>query len=330
MRNDSVIQFFDTACQAFKEGLFPEAVDALERTLEIDVAFPGASSALQCAAFWKEHLDAERAAPDGFEQGEQLLALWRLFQAFAQKLENVPERVFFSLKQYVFTAALACYLSAAPDVEQDGGDPDVLLRVGRCCKATGNYERAIDCLERANRQRRDDAQILAELADCYSLVNESRAAKAFFREAFFIDPQAVDLESLESPLVRRLADRIRSRGIDGPLLNEWMPVYGAVWGVFNVKREMKPLEFGKLKQAIYQLEKETRAAAAARGGAGAGGRSARDERDSVQDALVPRLINRYMWLIDHYLGTGEPRQRIDEVLARIRDIDPGVHSDYTT
>jgi hypothetical protein len=30
------------------------------------------------------------------------------------------------------------------------------------------------------------------------------------------------------------------------------------------------------------------------------------------------------------LATGETRERIDEVLARIRDIDPGVHSEYTT
>jgi tetratricopeptide (TPR) repeat protein len=319
VRDDAVMQFFDTACQAFREGLFSEAVEALERVLESDVEFPGASSALKCAGFWKEHLDGERAANDGFEQGEQLLALWRLFHAFVERLEDVPERVQFALKQYVFTAALACYLSVAPDAEQEGGDPDVLLQVGRCCRGIGNYERAIECLEKANRERRDDARILSELADCYSLVNESRSAKAFFREAFFIDPQAVDLEGLESPLIRRLAARVHSLGIEGPALSEWIPVYGTIWGVFNVKREMKPLEFGKLKQAIYQLEKETRAAGAQPGA-----------RDAAQTALVPRLINRYMWLIDHYLTTGEPRERIDEVLARIRDIDPGVHADYTT
>jgi hypothetical protein len=100
-------------------------------------------------------------------------------------------------------------------------------------------------------------------------------------------------------------------GYSGPALAEWMPVYGAIWGVFNVKREMKPLEFGKLKQGIYQLEKDCGAAGAAR------------------DLLVPRLINRYFWLIDHYLTTGEPRDRIEEILAKIRDLDPRVHQEYT-
>jgi tetratricopeptide (TPR) repeat protein len=301
---------FDTVCQALREGQFSEAIDALEAILEKDVDYPGAASALKCAGFWKERLERERPQLDGFEQGELLLGQWRLFHAFLERLADVPERCLFAIKQFIFSSALASYLSAAPESEQ-GGDPDVLLQIGRCCKGTGNYERAIEYLERANRERRDDAGILAELADCYSLVNESRSAKVFFREAFFVDPQAIDLAGLESPLIQRLADRLRARGFTGPSLNEWMPVYGAIWGVFNVKREMKPLELGKLKQAIYTLERERRGGAAGR------------------DSSAPRLINRYMWLIDHLLSAGESRERVDEVLAKIRDIDPGVHDDYT-
>ncbi len=334
-RDDGVIQLFDTACLALKGGAFADAIDALEQILEKDVDFAGASSSLEAAAFWKERLEAERAAIDGFEQGEQLLALWRMFQAFVERLPDLPERVLFALKQFVFSSALACYLAAAPDAEREGGDPDVLLQVGRCCRGIGNYERAIECLEKANRERRDDARILSELADCYSLVNESRSGKAFFREAFFIDPQAVDLGGLESPLIQRLAARVRTRGIEGPALNEWIPVYGAVWGVLNVKRELKPLELGKLKQAIYQLEKDCKAFSTVQlGGVPPKGRisSAAQQLGGVppKATTVPRLINRYIWLIDHFLAAGESRERIDEVLARIRDIDPGVHAEYTT
>jgi hypothetical protein len=45
---------------------------------------------------------------------------------------------------------------------------------------------------------------------------------------------------------------------------------------------------------------------------------------------VPRLINRYFWLIDHYLNSGEQRKRIEEVLERVRELDPMVHIAYTT
>ena len=255
-RDDAVLQIFLTVYQALKEGSFSEAIDALERILEIDVEYPGASSTLKCAGFWRERLEKEHASRDGFEKGEQLLAHWRLFQVFVERLADVPERCMFAIKQFVFSSALASYLSAAPELEQGGGDPDVLLQVGRCCKGIGNYERAIENLERANDEKRDDARILAELADCYSLVNESRAGKVFFRESFFIDPQGIDLAGLESPLIQRLMGKLRDMGYAGAELAEWIPVYGAIWGVFSVKRELKPLEFGKLKQAIYQLEKE--------------------------------------------------------------------------
>ena len=313
-------QVFDTACLYLREGRFSEGMSALENVLEADVEFPGAAAAVKCAAFWHDCQEKEEAAKEGFERGEQLLGQWRLFQAFAARLPETPERCLFAIKQFVFSAALVAY--GAPTgsslegeeaaVEPAAEDPYLLLQMGRCYKGVGNYERAIECLERANRESRDDARVLAELADCYSLVNESRAAKIFFREAFFVDPQAVDLAGLESPLVHRLAARLRQRGLQEPLLNEWMPVYGAIWGVFNVKREMKPLEFGKLKQAIYQLEKERR-----QPGPGA-------------ERATPRLINRYFWLIDHYRSTGESRDKVEEVLQRLKETDPRVHADYTT
>ena len=344
-------EIFDTVCHALREGLFAEAIDALESLLENDVEFPGAVSALKCAGFWREQQERDPAAPghrddpgragsvlEGFERGEQLLGQWRLFQAFAARLADTPERCLFAIKQFVFSSALASYGAtgsgaagggfgaagggfdaaaagpdeAAPADAETGEDPYLLLQIGRCYKGLGNYERAIECLERANRQGRDDARVLSELADSYSLVNESRAAKVFFREAFYVDPQAVDLAGLESPLVSRLAARLREKGYVEPLLNEWIPVYGAVWGVFNVKREMKPLEFGKLKQAIYHLEKERRIPG------------------PEGERAVPRLINRYFWLIDHYLTTGEPRERVEEVLQKLKETDPGVHEAYTT
>jgi len=305
--DDTINQVLNTACQNLREGAFSEAIDALEKVLEMDVEYPGAASVLKCASFWSERLERELVPRDGFERGETLLAYWKLFLAFEQRLADVPERYLFAIKQYVFSSALASYLSAS--AEQEPTDPDLLLQVGRCCKGIGNYEKAIEHLERANLERKEDAQILAELADCYSLVNETRAAKVFFREAFFIDAQAIELAGLESPLIARLSAKLRGRGLSGPALNEWIPVWGAIWGVFNVRRELKPLELGKLKQAVYQLEKE---------------------REAERELLVPRLINRYFWLIDHYLAAGEQRERIEEVLERIRDLDPQVHREYTT
>jgi tetratricopeptide (TPR) repeat protein len=308
-RDDSIARLLETAWQDLREGLYPEAFGKLEQALALDVGRPGTASALKCAAFWRERQARIDALKDPWEQGEAMLAQWKLFVPFAERLGDVPERCLFSLKQRAFSTALARYRRV---LEAGAGeDPELLARIGRCAKGTGAYDVAIEFLERANRERREDAAILAELADAYSLAGEEREAKVFFREAFFIEAQAVDLGLLESPLVVRLAARLRAMGYAEPELAEWVPVYGAIFGVFSVRRELKPLELGRLKQAIFQLEREVR-------------------REGSPRVLVPRLVNRYFWLIDHYRTVGESRERIEEVLARIRELDPRVHRDYTT
>jgi tetratricopeptide (TPR) repeat protein len=267
------------------------------------------ASALKCAAFWKERREGLKGLAGAYEKGEYLLTQWRAFIRFVEDLADAPESLVYACRQFVFGTALKHYQRLLE--EGPAEEPEVLFRIGRCFKGIGNFDLAIECLENANRGKPEEAALLAELADCYSLVNESRAAKVFFREAFFLDPQAVDLGTLESPLIERLAEKVRQLGFSGPEANEWLPVYGTIYGVFNVKREMKPLELGKLKQSIFQIRKEIESEPRARG-------------------LVPRLINRYFWLIDHYLTVGETREKVEEVLERIREIDPRVYREYAT
>ena len=92
---------------------------------------------------------------------------------------------------------------------------------------------------------------------------------------------------------------------------EWLPVYGALDGVLNVKRELKALELGKLKQSIYMLENELR------------------EKDvKNKKILVPRLINYYFWLIDHYMSGTVEKPKIDEILLRIKLLDEKIYNRY--
>ena len=55
-------------------------------------------------------------------------------------------------------------------------------------------------------------------------------------------------------LIGRLVNEVKNMGYSNDLLKEWVPIYGNIYGVFNVRRELKPLEFGKLKQAIFDCE----------------------------------------------------------------------------
>ncbi|MBN2736600.1 MAG: hypothetical protein JXR70_06435 [Spirochaetales bacterium] len=306
---DEVIKILHKVYDLFKIGQFDEAILLLEEALKLDLEFNGVASALKCANFWQErHLKLEDIGQK-FEQAEYLIQQWDIFCPFIVHIEEKSERCLFSLKQYVFGTALAAYLSIMDSTSMY--DTDIFLKIGICYKALGDYERSIEYFSYANKQSPGIPTVLIELADCYSLINELRIAKAFFREAFFINPDAVNLNRIESGMIHKLVEKIENMSINEKDIKYWVPVYGAIYGVFNIKRELRPLEFGRLRQAIYSLEKEY---------------SQNSERTS---RTLPKLLNHYFWLIDHYTSSKEDKSKINEVLDKIKQLDPRIYQEYT-
>lgn len=303
-------QILDDVQSEIREGQFTKAEEALEKALEIDYEHPEVLAGLKCCKFWKGKLPRLNEIHDDYERGEYLLAQWIVFRDFMKSFSRDIDRELFVLRQWVFGTALVNFKRVLRSDEEP--DADLVLRIGRCYKALGDFEKALQYLESVGRKRREDPEFLGETADCYALINETKAAKAFFREAFFINPQKVHIEYLESGLITRLIARVREFGYAENVLREWIPVYGVLLGVLNVKRELRPLEYGKLKQSIFSLEK----------------RIQEEGADGEDGILVPRLLNRYFWLIDHYVNAHENRERVEEILKKIKVIDENIFEQY--
>ncbi len=310
MQSELIPGILSSAYKKFSEGELEGGIRELERGFEIDFEHPEIVSSLKCAQYWKDRLDTSRVLGGDFERGEYLISQWKGFPAFYQKIGLVSDMCISSLKHLVFHMCLGLYENLLAQ-HPDNKDPDLLLRTGRCYKALGAYDTALKILTTASGLSKEDPEILAELADCYALVNEIQLSKVFFREAFFHNPQGVDLALLESEMILRLISKLEELGYSLPSLAEWIPVFGVLFGVFNVKRELRSIEYGKLRQGIYMLEMELR------------------EHPEKKDLLVPRLLNRYFWLIDHYLMTKEEKGKIDEVLLKIKHISPSIYEQYT-
>jgi tetratricopeptide (TPR) repeat protein len=308
---DSVPVLLQRAYGVLMEEDLAQANELLEKALSIDFEHPEVVYALKCVNFWTERAGRAAELQPGFEKGEYLLSQWKSFQAFLARFGSAYERCVYAVRQFVFSEALASYQGMMTDSENQQ-DPELLVRMGKCYKGKGDYIPAVKFFEAAAQNRREDAETLAELGDCYALINETRSAKALLREAFFVNARKVEIDSLESEMMRRLVSKLRELGLASPELEEWLPVYAVLFGVFTVKRELRPIEIGKLKQSIYQLEKE--------------------QKEDGADAqyLVPRLINRYFWLIDHYIAVREEKPKIDEVLLKIKLLDASVHRQYVS
>ncbi|MBQ4236058.1 MAG: tetratricopeptide repeat protein [Treponema sp.] len=302
------------ALSFIKDGKLELAKKELETAFLDDLE----SKALRvCTAFccnWIKAFSESDSAAD-LTKGDNLLQMWNSFvpwtKKFACDFENdeLYEDAMFAFKTCVYSRALQEY-----EKIPDDGDPkmkaELLRKTGLCEKRLGNYDNALNLLKEANSLNPGQAEIISEMADCLELCGDSKLARVLYREAFFVDPEKVCLENLDSPLIQELVSRItESKEYSGRILQEWLPVYGILLGAFNVKRPLKSQEVGRLKQNIYSKENELKAS-------------------DHKDLIVPRLMNLYLWLMDYYLLSKESTVKINELLLKIKLLDSEIYEGY--
>jgi len=306
----AVAGLIQKAYEKLKASDAESAARLLDEALQIDFDNEETKHALKSVNWWLEHTARIERIKNPYEKGGFILSQLKLYYSFLDSVAGHYDLCQYAVRRYVFSKALNCFEDLLGDgVNQH--DPGLLLLVGRCYKGTGNYDEALKYLEQSARFRREDGETLAELADVNALLGEANTAKALFREAFYLNPEKIDLRSMESEMIVRLRNRlIREKNFKEEELREWIPVYGRLWGVFSVKRELKPIEFGRLKQSIFTMETECRG---------------NPEQSTV---LKPRLINRYFWLIDYYENKREDPDLIEEALLKIKVTDQEIYERY--
>ena len=110
--------------------------------------------------------------------------------------------------------------------------------------------------------------------------------------------------------INRLIGLTKQKGYSGRVLNLWIPVYGVLHGVFNIRRQLNSQEVIKLKKEIYALENENK------------------DPSCNEQLLIPQLLNKYFWLIDYYVQTHENATKINDILLKIRLLDNSVYENY--
>lgn len=305
-----VPQILKEVYQAFSAGDYVRALELAGTAHEEDFEDPEVLSCLKCGVFWRERQLKAEALGDPLVRGDFYVREYQGFSArFIQRLDPGFEEGLFHIRQGVYTLCLKAFEAK---VAEEGGrpDPEVQLRIAKVYKGLGDYQKALDLLEETLAVSRDNPEAMAELADCFEMTGENRRAKLLFREAFFLNPLRIDLDNLQSEMIRKVVENLRPKNYARDQLREWIPVYAEIFGLFNVKRELRPVELGQLKQGIYTLRNELA------------------DKKSDRDLLVPRLINRYFWLIDHYVCVKEDRSRIEEVLLNIKVLDSSIYNQY--
>ena len=297
------------AYKFLEEGNPAQAREVLEGALGYNFENSEIKFAHWSCSYWVDFIQS-LPLMEAYEQGEALITRWKAFKFDYERRNDFQQKTIYAMQRGIFTIALAAYENAKEE-EAASQRADLFQKKGLCYKKLGKYETALNLLTEAYRIAPQSASILAEMADCFALCGEDKNAKVLFREAFFIDAQRIDIDFLDSELICALIRQVKEKGYIGAVLQEWIPVYGVLYGVFNVKRELRPQEAGRLRQEIFAKENEI--------------------KDPSNDSriLVPKLINMYFWLIDHYARSNEGKDKINECLLQIRVHDENIYRMYT-
>jgi len=315
MENDGQLTFEDDplyikqnrAHKLLEDGNFSEAIALFENIIRENSNYPGVVDGVKATRFWISRKKAKRFNSP-YDKARVLLKEWRDFEKYMVKNNLRHGRSTAAIQKYIFGDIIESFT----DAYNEGAAPDtgILIQIGDCFKKLGNYERAIDIYEYARSFNINDPDLMSKLGDCYFSIDETSKAKVLFREAFFIDPGQIELDSIESPFIHMLYKKTIEKAPDPEVSIYWLPVIAEINRAFNVKREPKKGELEKLRLEIEVLEKEYE--------------TNRKKRSFIE----PKLLNHYFWLIDTLKIIGGSRKEIEQSLQRINEIDTEIFSRY--
>lgn len=308
---EDLIRLLDSAYVSLKKGEFAEAREFFQEAVFVDLDSDSTSDMLKCVDFWVDR----KLRIDFLEEHEKvqyLIEQWRIFEEeIIISLESDINRVVLLIKNWVFTELSAMLLKM---ILVYGDNLTLYVQLARAYKAQGDFDRAIDAYVNALKLKKDDALVLAELADCYAIIDEEHKAKLLFREAFYQSPEEVDFDYLESAMVVNLKKKVASLVENEALVPYYLPVWGVVLGVFNLAREIRAIEYTKLNQSIYMLRLDL------------------EEKGDRRKELKPQLIYKLFWLIDYHKNLkGDQKlseETIKQALLEISFLDERVYREY--
>ena len=293
-----------------KEGDVDSACSLAAKVLEGNLNDEYVKCTYNAIIFWKEKLSISVTRSTHFDRGEYLFSQWSGFLQFMKRYDEKCDAVVYALKVCVFNIIVDFY-SLSLKKNKVESRTNVFRKLGLCYKILGKYEKAIEFLKYASSLDSSSSCILAELADSYAMCGDERMAKVYFREAFFKDALSVEKEFLESQAIRGLIEMLDDKGFTDKEALAWLPIYAVLGGLFSVTRQLKAVELGKIKQEIFLLET-----------------SVKENKNRNVRFEVPKLINSYFWLIDHYSRDDINKAKVDEILLRIKLLNPDVYNNY--
>ncbi len=311
--DDPVLNSAGEVYSLIEEGRFGQAVLLLDRLMSANPDYPGLIESYRTSRFWQNRAPEFESLPEGKKTADFLMAEWKAFEEYAAESRMYNSSAYRAAMKHVFYRASENYRKAFLNQEETADNFDLLLNLGECFLKLGDFEKAIETLEYAGRSYNSNARLLSILGEAFFHTGDIPKSLWFFKEAFFVNPSDIDLSMITAEPVVRLKEIVLARCPGQGDVREWIPVYGFIEDVFYVRKNLQERQVESIKDDIYRLEMNYQ----------------RMNRDQIEESnVVPRLINKYLWLIDYFEFQSYSFENLTEIRTRLIKIDRNLFEDF--
>jgi tetratricopeptide (TPR) repeat protein len=311
--DDPILNSFNEVFQLIEKGEFTPAIKIINGLMDIDADYPGLIESYRVAKFWNNRENDIKNLEAGKNTAEYLMKQWEVFNEYAESKNMTSSSAFKAAMRYIFFKASDHYKFAFKEQQDTSSNFRFLLNLGDCFLKLEEYQSAIETLEYARSSYRSNAHLLATLGEAYFHLADLPKSLASFREAFFINPTEIDLDILRATPILDIVEIIRKERSEYKNINEWIPIYGFIHDIFYVKRNINVHLVETIEKDIYSLEVTYQ----------------KMNKGQIENSnIVPRLINKYLWLLDYYTLQNYDFDTITQIRERLIKIDRNLFQQY--
>ena len=311
--DDPLLNESNKIFQLIEEGNFTKSMDLLDKLMSINPDYPGLIDSYRATKFWMNREKELSNLTEGKKTADFLMTEWSIFDEYAKLKKIESSTAFKSVMKYIFFTASQHYKTAFKKQEDTSSNFDLLLKLGDCFLRLEEYQKAIDTLEYARNSYKSNACLLSILAEANYQLKDYPKSLLYFREAFFVNPTDINMELLKSKPVQDLIALAKNDREDYKDIREWIPVYGFISDIFYVRRNLSKHQVNSIKKDIYSLEISFQKM---------------DTEQKLSSNTYPRLINKYLWMLDYYKYQNNIKENIDEIKERLLKIENNMFVEY--
>ncbi len=311
--DDPLLNSTSEAYQLLEEGNFESSAAKFDSMMTLDPDYPGVIEGYRTAKFWNNRHKELMSLEDGKQTADFLMRQWEVFEKYSAEKSITGSAAYYSIMRHIFNRASEHYRTAYIDHQDTPNDFNLLLNLGSCFLRLEDYKKTIETLEFARNSYSSNAKLLFILAEAYFHENEIPKCLLYFKEAFNINPSDLDLTIIKSKPIMQIIEFINETKITYKDIKEWIPVYGFLTDIFYVRKNLSKHQIDTLQDEIYSLETAFQ----------------KMSKDQIENSNVkPRLINKYIWMLDYYEFQNYNFENIVQIRDRLINIDKELFKEY--